>query len=393
MRIGTVALLAILVGGLSGIGVAKTEFLGVVEYFEPVSRQPTAAQIKRRDGRGPKVLVVGGTEFNFDTMAHGAYGQHAFVVQNVGDERLTLRYTSESCGMCIMIDEEYREIAVNPGESAEVVVKYAARKSGETFHESAYFQTNDAIVNSLRFDIMGVVTQAAKLIPADLALGGVSASEEVKATIKLLGYRSDRCELIGYTFSDPAVADYFQIAAESLSKDDVVAADKHAASGLAINLTIKPGLPLGMLNQVITFQARSDNDHNLELRVNGEVVGDIVLMGVNYKSDLESLDLGIVERGNGRNSTLFVLVKGPYRNDVKLSIGEVDPPLLKVTLGEGMPVGDGRAIKHSLSVELPDDAPPMNRLGNAQGKAGLLVIETSHPTVTRLPIKIRFAVQ
>jgi hypothetical protein len=150
------ALVALVVGGTSGLVVGMSEFYGVIEYFEPVSRQPTAESNKRRTGEGPRVVVEGGPKHEFETIAFGA-----------SDER-----------------EKYHELGVPPGESIEVVVKYGARKPGDTFNEQAYFRTNDPLLSYLRFDITGAVTQAAKVIPAELTLGSVSVSEETTTKVK-----------------------------------------------------------------------------------------------------------------------------------------------------------------------------------------------------------------
>jgi hypothetical protein len=44
-------------------------------------------------------------------------------------------------------------------------------------------------------------------------------------------------------------------------------------------------------------------------------------------------------------------------------------------------------------VELLKDAPKMNRQGTAQGKAGKLVLNTTHPTTSKIEFELRFAVQ
>jgi hypothetical protein len=130
-------------------------------------------------------------------------------------------------------------------------------------------------------------------------------------------------------------------------------------------------------------------------------VGDISIVGSSitgvggWDAEQEALILGQNKRGSGKKApSLFLLVKGPFRNEVKLSIIERDPPeALQVSLEPGVPLADGKIIKHELRVEIPKDAPPVKRLGTADGPAGMIIIGSTHPTVSRIPIKVRFTVQ
>jgi hypothetical protein len=396
MKVWLIALIAIVVGGGAGIAIARTEFSGVVEYFEPVSRTPTAAAVEKiGEKKGPRLVVVGGTSFQFDTISYGATEYHAFAVKNEGTERLTLDYTHPSCGACIDVEDPYKHVGVAPGESAKVVVKYMAMKPSEHFDNSAYFKTNDPLIGVLKLDIKGIVTQAVRANPTELAFGTISVTEGASMVVKLLGYRSPKIELVSQQFSDPSTQDFFEFSTQAMSTEDVVAADKHATTGILVNVKIKPGLDLGPMNQVITLHTRSEGDHNLEVRVTGEVVGDITLMGQAYNSTQDAVLLGIVKRGEGKKVTLQFLVKGPHRHDVKMSVAEVDPKnALQVSLSERpTPVANGNTMMHTLNVELLKDAPPMSRVGNAQGPEGLIMIETTHPTAKRIPIRVRFAVE
>jgi hypothetical protein len=66
---------------------------------------------------------------------------------------------------------------------------------------------------------------------------------------------------------------------------------------------------------------------------------------------------------------------------------------MQVTVGEKSALADGKAIKFPIKITIPKGTAPVNRLGNAQGKAALVVLETTHPVSKQLPITIRFAVE
>lgn len=392
MRIWQIMLVATVLGCSAGMASVWYEVHDVVNYFEPISRNASVANKRNSQIKGPQAVVVGGPKFQFDTIAYDASAEHTFVIRNEGDAPLTLKLNSVSCGKCV--ETEFTEAVVAPGGTCEVVITYAARKAGTDFQESAYLATNDPLVSMLKLDIIGTVTRPVRLIPSDLALGTLSTSEGKSSKVELLGYRSKEMELLGHTFSNPATANFFEISTSPLTLEQVTASDKHATCGLLIRLTAKAGLPLGPLNQTITIETRSDGEHPVELTVTGEVVGDITVIGKGYSAERNMFGLGVIKRQVGRSETLYLLVKGPHRHDVKLSVGEVDPAgVLQVSLGEGVPIADGKAIKFPLTITVPKDSAPRHQLGDARGKTGKVVIETTHPTAKQIPIHVRFAIE
>ncbi|MGE0758506.1 MAG: hypothetical protein AB7O38_15875, partial [Pirellulaceae bacterium] len=73
---------------------------------------------------------------------------------------------------------------------------------------------------------------------------------------------------------------------------------------------------------------------------------------------------------------------------------EVEPAdVLQVTIGDAERIGGGRAVKFPVRVELSKDAPKMSRLGNAQGDAGRVVIDTTHPVASKIALQVKFAVE
>jgi hypothetical protein len=101
-----------------------------------------------------------------------------------------------------------------------------------------------------------------------------------------------------------------------------------------------------------------------------------------------------VKVGTGSSATLFLLVKGSHRNDVKFTVGEVTPPnALQVEIGAGTPISDGKALKIPLTVSVPKTAPVQTHMGDARGEMGKIMLETTHPTIKQVPISVRFVVE
>ena len=106
------------------------------------------------------------------------------------------------------------------------------------------------------------------------------------------------------------------------------------------------------------------------------------------------LRLGTVAQSEGARASLRILVKGPYRRDVRLTVKETDPAdALAVSLGEATEINNGAVFMYPLTVEIPKGARPVDRLGSDQFKLGKIVIETTHPTSKIIKFYVRFSVK
>jgi hypothetical protein len=397
MRLVFMSLIVIALGASIGLGMTWMEFHDVQEYFQPVSLTTpavsTATNVDTKDLTGPVAVVVGGSKFDFGVLNHDQAREKGFVIRNEGTEPLNLSWGGESCGKCISNIRHLDSVTVPPGGSYEVFVGYATRKAEPQFSESAYINTSDLRNSRLQLQIVGAVTMAVKVDPATLALTSISTSEPSSVSAKLFGYHSDKLELVKYEFSDPTSGAFIEITAKPLS-EEAIKVENHARAGLDLLLDFKPGLPIGPLSQNVTLTALTDSEHTIVLPITGSVVGDMSIYGKNFDANTGNLNLGILNRNVGVTAEVFVLVKGPQRNDVKLTVGSVDPPeTLQVTIGEPAALAGGKTIKIPVKVVVPKGAAKTNRLGTQQGKSGKIILESTHPVSKQLPISVRFAVE
>jgi hypothetical protein len=397
MRVWLLSLAAVVLGTSTGLGLTWLEFHDVHEYFQPVSlSKPAQAPVDPALSglpAGPVAVVVGGPKFDFGTLNYDQSRDTKFTIRNDGTEALVVTWTGESCGKCIINKEEFTSVSVPPGGTCEVPVTYATKKMNTNFSEAVYLTTNDPRHNSLQLEIVGIVTMALKLDPESLTVNSLPTSELTTVDAKLFGYYSDKLELVKYELSDPSTSALIELKTQPLDAA-AVQAQEHARAGLELQVHFKPGLPIGPLNQTVTITAVADMERTIALPIHGTVVGDLSIYGKGYDSANGFLNLGVIRREAGLSIEIFVLVKGPSRQDVKISVGDVDPAdVLQVSVGDPTPLGDGRAIKFPVQVTIPKGAPAMNRLGNQQGKAATFVLETTHPISKRLPVTVRFAVE
>jgi hypothetical protein len=136
----------------------------------------------------------------------------------------------------------------------------------------------------------------------------------------------------------------------------------------------------------------NDEPKPIEVTISGRAVGDITVVGKDYNTTGDYIDLGNLPRGTGKKAKLSLLVKGAHRDQVKLKIVSIDPATsLKAQLGEPVSVG-GKSISWPLLVEIPADAATANRIGSEVAPLGRVVFETGTPDVPDFNVRVRFSV-
>jgi hypothetical protein len=393
MRIWLYAVGALVVGLAAGIGTAWYEVELTPRQFEPNNMTVAAFEARQHEAEklGAKVEVVNGATFDFGTAQRNSKDKHVFIIRNIGDEPLTLTKGSSSC-KCTL--SELKQGTVSPGESSEVALEWHLTTEGDQFRQTAEIYTNDPRQPTILFVVQGSVTDWVRLEPRELVLSDVSGSEGTQVGFSLYGFQVDRLAVVEHRFEHPETAGYFDLTFVEQDPSNLEMTPAPSAL-LRATLTVKPGLPLGPLNQTIHLKTDIEQAPELELPISGSVVGDISVVGTGlFRQQTNLLTLGQVDGEKGIETTLRILVKGPYRQDVRLKIKEVDPPgVLAVQLGESVPINNGAVYMHPLTVSVPKGSRPVARMGSDREDYGRIVIETTHPDTSLLRIGIRFAVK
>jgi hypothetical protein len=154
-----------------------------------------------------------------------------------------------------------------------------------------------------------------------------------------------------------------------------------------LTVVLEPGMPWGKSS------SRSDRylnpDATFEIPVYGSVVSDISLAGQNSSAERMVVYLGSFSSSQGATSTVYLVVKGPHRDQTELKIAEVLPNSeLTATLGE--PIRDNpQIVSFPVTLAVPKGTSPVSRLG--KGSVAVRV-ETTHPQLKELTFFVRFAV-
>lgn len=380
----------ILIGITAGAASAWLEFSSTTSQFEPHNLS-AGAQNLEPDRLGPRVTVVDGTEHDFGVGQRQAAMHHTFVFRNDGDQPLQLTQGATTC-KCTL--SELKSGDVPPGGTTEVRVDFSLITDGEEFRQTAEIHTNDPLHPTVTLAIAGTVIDLLRLEPTDVVLSNVPANEGSTTTVRLFGFNLQDLQILSHECTNQETAAFFSLQWRPASEEEL--REKAGATiGLVGTLTLKPGLPLGPINQTIQLKTNVPEAEQLELEIRGSVVSDISMVGPSSFSEKHStVVFGAVEQSRGAQTTLRILIKGPHRREVKLAVQELDPAeALEVSVGDVQEINAGAVLMYPLEIRIRPGSRLMNRLGSNQAKMGKIVIETTHPTMKKIPINVKFAIE
>ncbi len=354
-------------------------------YGKPASRQLPMGPDETRS----KLLLLNPATHDFGVMARGAQMSHVFKVQNIGTAPLTLKLLDTTC-KCTVGEIDRDEIPY--GETVDITLTWKANSYEPDFRQSATIETNDPDQRDIILAVQGKVQQLVRPEPYKVTLSGISRNESRDFLIKVYSYRDEDLSITEHRFLDPETADFFHVSIRSLEEDEID--DREAVAGLGVQVDVEPGLPLGEVKQTLLLDTNKPDIATLEIAIAATVVSDIsVLGGRNFKKDSNILVLGPVPKQSGTQVTLHLVAKGSCR-DVEFKVAETDPPeILHAKLGEPREIKDGAVRMFPLEITIPPDSPSVVRVGSNRGPLGKIILETTHPDLKEIEIKVSFIIE
>jgi hypothetical protein len=388
------AVVGLAIGGLR----TYIEMRQGAELFMPAEYAVLAS--KRADdarrvepGKLPKAEVVGSAEYNFGSMDRDATQQHTFQLKNVGQAPLVVEKGPTTCKCTV---GALPKGVLEPGETVDISVEWTGKTTlaQVDFVQAVQIKTNDPDQPFVEFIIRGYVTDSVRVLPSELAVGTISADDTVHTTFRLFAFRSEHLEILESSWENQETAECFELTWEPIPEAEVKE-EKGATVGLLGKVAIKPGLPLGPINQTITLKVRADEDNDVRIPIGGRKLSDIRLASSpRFDANRNVVSLGVVPRDKTARAVLQMYVTGPYRHETHFSVVEVDPAShLSVTVSEPKELNQGKSLQYTVTIEAAGSAGPVNRLGSEKAPRGRVVLETTHPQTKRVPIDIRFAVE
>ncbi len=386
----SLALVAVcLVVGI-GLGLAATrqEFSGEqlpTETYRSVTPVKSAAPSQER-----KLVIVGGSAFNFGEMDRHATGEHTFLFRNDGLTPIGLKQGQTTC-KCTM--SEMKDGELNPGQSMPIKLSWTAKTGEQDFSQSAEILTSNYPQQPVvRLHVYGKIIDALRADRASLSLGSLSASENAIGRFKVYAFRGEEpLAIVKHEFTLADKAAFFEAEFRPLTADELKA-EKGVKSGVEVTIRLKSGLPLGTTSQTIRLTTNLSETSPLDVAIEARIVGDIMLVGPNTVSEKNMIALGSTRSSQGKTGKYHVLVKGPHRSETTLKIASITPTDgFQAVLGE--PLTDNPLVtRYPLTITIPVGARPVSNSGPTEDSAGVLRIETTHPQIKEFVVLVRYTV-
>jgi hypothetical protein len=385
-------ILILLLAAAAGAGLGTA--LGYIEARLP--EQPAKSEgANESEGlkRGP-IAQVPEKEFNFDRIEQGASMKHAFKIRNVGDAPLKVSVLKTTC-KCTVGDLAKNEVA--SGEETEIELEWTAKTAPGPFRHGATLSTSDPRLSTLELTVEGDVVASSTLQPAELLFGTVSTNTSKSVSTILTSNLTDDAQILKHEFSDPEIGKQFKLDFTPLGKSELPRPE--ALSGIKVTATFEAGKTIGPFFTWLTFYTNLKNAEKLTVPITGSVVGDISIFSPLWTPSQGVLRIGPVPGKTGKSVRLNVAIRGEHAVGTKLDVASVDPPELKVSLGEAKQMGDS-LVHVPMTVEIPAGTRQMVRMSKIGGDEestergdGEIVLSTTHPDTTEVRLKVRFSVE
>ena len=410
MKTFLAVILATILGLAAGAGIAALRIARAPWDGDPGGTRTGTPAVTPPSGPVPKV-VVDQEEYEFGLMDIAAKGKHDFVFNNRGEATLELKAGETSCGCTV---SEIKDGGIAPGESGKVSVTWTADKGEGPFRQTATIETNDPLRPRVTLTVQGRITMVVRPVPATLAFGSVSTGRQVTRQVRLLCYLDEPADVVGYELADKQTAEYFAVTFAPLTADhlkEVYAGEVNQGkegggggegktgkegrprSGYLVDVTVKPGLPLGGFRQTIMVQTGLKSVPTVQIPLAGTVVGDISIAGQGWDEENGILTLGRISSYQGAQRRLLLVTRGPLGKQVQFTLVRSDPDLLQVDqekLKETTTIASGTVSQTPLVIRIPKGSRRAYYLGSELGE---ILIKTNHPDIPLLRIRVRFAVE
>lgn len=367
------------------------------EHFSPHNAlNPAVAVPQQEVAKNAQIQVTNGEVYNFGKMMLGETKSWVFQVKNSGSQPLELRLGETTCKCTFVsegvLDKDGKEpTIVAPGDTLDVELQWTPVDNSMDFHQSAELKTNDPARELVMLQIRGRVASAVELQPEYIAVPNVNSSDgATKEVYFLCAMDEGEWNITDMRWSNEETADYFSVEVDEITESDLVrGAD--AKSGRKLTVHMKPGMPLGSINQTLILKTDIRDGAEVVCEVAGNVISDISIVGRGFKPVDQLLAITTVDGKVGGRTTLQILVKGENHKDIELEIVKVLPAnVMKVYFNEK--ASTDKLTRVPLVVEFPPGTAPISHRGSLNDY-GEIHFKTNHPVVKEVKLYVSFLVK
>ncbi len=384
-------IVALAVGAAPGGRCWQANSRGVLLAADHRIVHASRSMASREERRGPKVQVDD-EQHRFGKLDVGVAGRHGFVFVNVGSEPLVLGQDRTTCGCCTCVCAvRLPEGPVAPGKSAHVTLEWKSTLYVGPFRQTATIVTNDPDRPSVTLSVSGRFMGPVGVVPSQVAFSSMRQGQAASSEVRLYSYLPEPLKITGCELSNATTADCFDVAWEPLPTGHVQQ-EGEARSGYVVRINVRPGLPVGAFRQTIRLKTNSKAVPQVEIPMQGAVVGDISIAGRGWNAQTGVLSMGTITRSEGTEWPLLIVVRGPQAGNVRLQAAGSVPRCLEVELQPLPSAADTGLSLTRLKIRIPPGSEPSMHLGGERGEPGRITIRSDPPLLPELSIEVRFAV-
>lgn len=282
-------------------------------YVLVISKPKRTSTVKKPEVQTDGVL------YDFGFAQHNQTITHIFKLKNVGRMPLMINAVESTCACTAALLSNKK---VLPNQTAEIKVVFETQYWRGRRTATVKVRTNDVDSPVVYFTVTGVIAGLATIVPNNLYLKNIANQEEIQKRIDVYdpGYRLLSVKSV--KSSSP----YIKTRLQKVKKDFLVA---------QIYVTVKPGLPLGELDEKLTILTEGYRYPQVEVLVTGKVVGALRLSP-------DQFFLGFVKKGATVRRTVQLRKNGVA--DLKIIRVESNHPSVTPKIEE-IQIGQEYSIK------------------------------------------------
>ena len=338
----------------------------------------------------PKAQLINGSSHDFGTMQRRAKKSHTFIIKNVGNSPLDLKVEGSTCKCTI---GTLTKSQLKPGEETGITLEWKTETSAIEFAQSAEIKTNDPRQPMLKLTVKGVVVDKLLMEPDVLDLGEFSTNEAHSKKVHLYSFTKEPVKITKVEWSEQANANLISFKHREIPLSEITDENfKEATQVFEITVDLAKGLPQGKLNGVMRVETDIEENSLLESGIIGRGVGDVTFLGgKNFNLEYNILELGQIKQSEGKETKIFLSLKGPNRDKVELSVrSEVPEDAVKVQLGQ--PTVRDESILYPLEIVVPKGGPLSNYPGTSTSNFAKIALKSKSEFEQEIPIYLRLVV-
>lgn len=327
---------------------------------------------------------------DFGVMEDSKKGHHEFLFENVGNAPLEIEVTSTTC-KCTKGEVEKERIY--PGEKTKMILEWDPKGYTGDFAQTATLTTNDPARPSISLKVKGRVHSPMALIPRTMLFGQITNRQDVDGTVRLYLFEDGDAKITDIELKNKKTESLFTLDLEKLTPEEIQA-QPDAKAGYRINVTLKPGMSQGPIRQTAQIKTDSKTLGEIDLPIEGKVVGSISVYGAGWNENKNAFRLGIIDGRRGLKKHLTVVVRHLGGQSDPLHIASVTPSgILKASLSKPITGSSGKVTHAKLTIEIPPDTPATNYIGSKQAPFGHILLASERLDGPKLDLRISFVVE